>query len=301
MRGGGGFCLLNAIELSEICKSPDFECKISDDYTQIQNTAPFSTYKITIQSTITTFTNTSEITSTDNQTFNIENNGKNGAITHFINRGKISGSIFITTNNALNTLENYGEMRGVWAYKPQQITIQNFGTINTVEGSYFNSDTKYAAHFIFEDSSSKLLIKNYAIKITESASEFNAFQGYVDMRGSNKNSHLLIYYGNVAFKDGDSKIILDFGDGFEFGGLYKTKMLVTKQDGNTIDDLGVDFSRLALKDADFYDILESGEYFIVKVKEKSGDKNGDFALHTPITELYKSNLRTMNNFQTMTN
>ncbi|MGX3011935.1 hypothetical protein ACWIUD_10350, partial [Helicobacter sp. 23-1044] len=194
-------------------------------------------------------------------------------------------------------------MRGIWTqYQPIEITINNLGTILTNEGSYMDSLGKNAAHFALESSEAKLVIQNYKIKIIENATEFNNFKGYD--KANNKNSHLIIQYNshtptaqNVRFKDGKSKILLDFGNDFELGKEYDISKLVTDRTGNSLTALGVDFSRLALKDADFYDILESGEYFIVRVKEKSGD----FALHTPITELYKSNLRTMNNFSLLLN
>ncbi|MGX2982131.1 autotransporter outer membrane beta-barrel domain-containing protein [Helicobacter sp. 23-1045] len=293
----------NPIELSTIC-TPNAECKIDTIHKDknIQNSAPFSTSQIKIETQITTFTNTSDITSTDEQSFYINNN--DGKIINFINKGTISGGIRIFSQNAISTLENYGTMRGIWTqYKPIEITINNLGTILTNEGSYINTLVKKAAHFAFESDQAKLVIQNYTIKIIENANEFNNFTGY-DNKTENKNSHLIITYNNYTptdknlyFKDKDSKFIIDFSGDFEMGAGYKiAKLVVSPNDGEPINALNIDFSRLMLKDADFYDILESGEYFIVRVKEKSGD----FSLHTPITELYKSNLRTMNNFQIMT-
>lgn len=295
---GANLC---AVELSAIC-SPNQTCNINNPYLSIENSTPFSVTTINIGDIqITNFTNTSTITSTDSQTFRFgasPNNNSRGNIQHFVNRGTISGGIYIySINQTLGTITNYGEMRGVWG-SMQHITINNQGIFKTNAGSYNGN----AAHFIFTAGS--LSIENYLVKIIESQSEFNAFTGYTN-KVNNKNSHLIIGGGSVGFKDGNSKIIIDFDatNGFELGKAYSIAKLVTNQNGGAISSLGLDFSRLMLKNRDFYTLTQSGDSFIINFiggggnggNSGGGGSSGGFIIHTEITELRKANLKTMNN------
>ena len=139
--------------------------------------------------------------------------------------------------------------------------------------------------------SGKVLIQNYMVQITETAMAFNNFTN--DYNPHNF-SHLVINIsggnGNITFKDG-AKMILDFGDGFEFGEKYLiNKIAVVDGNGNPYDNLGVDFSRLIPR-SDIYTLIQSGEYFIAKLTPQ----------HSAISNIYKSNIRTMNNFYTLSN
>lgn len=294
---------LCAIELNTIC-NPNQTCNINNPYSSIENSTPFSVTTINIGDVqITNFTNTSTITSTDSQTFRFgasPNNNSRGNIQHFVNRGTISGGIYIySIHQTLNTITNYGEMRGVWG-SMQHITINNQGIIKTNTDSYSGN----AAHFIFTAGS--LSIENYLVKIIESQSEFNAFTGYTN-KVSNKNSHLIVSGGSVGFKDGNSKIVIDFDatNGFELGKAYSIAKLVTNQNGGAISSLSLDFSRLILKNRDFYTLTQSGDNFVVNFigggggngggSGGGGGSSGGFVINTEITELRKANLKTMNN------
>ncbi|MGX2983262.1 hypothetical protein, partial [Helicobacter sp. 23-1045] len=300
--GGGilGFVLLcanlNAIELKTLC--PNNSCEIKTPQSEVTNNAPFSTTQIKIESQITTFINTSDITSTENQSFSINNN--DGKIINFINKGTISGGIFLSGTSKMGTITNYGTMRGVWSYGTQNITINNLGIIKTNQGSYMNTLGNNAAHFVPESSSANLIIKNYAILINEGATDFNDFNGYTD-KTNNKNSHLIIQYNsytptaqNVRFKDGKSKILLDFGADFEFGATYNIDKIVTDRSGTSLTALGVDFSRLTTR-SELYTLTQSGNNFIVNLA--SAKEAG----YSTIGTLYKSNIRTMNNFSLISN
>ena len=200
-------------------------------------------------------------------------------------------------------ITNYGLMRGVWMETPLTITINNFGIIETAQGTYYQGFYgNNAAHFSFggQDGKAKLVIQNYFMIIKETQSEFNSFQGYSD-KTNNKNSHLIIIYSphtsarNLSFKDGDSKIILDFGSGFELGKKYLLSKIITNSWGESFNEVKVDFSRLTLSDErkDIYELVNSGDSFIIRLMDKIQE--------TPITAIYKANIRTMNNFTTMSN
>ena len=177
---------LNAIELTSIPNCQSNSCDIRTPYNEITNSTPFRVSTINIGSQITNFTNYSTITSTNQQTFNINTINTNGSIANLTNYGTISGGIYLgSVSYTLGTITNYGEMRGVWAYGAQNITIDSLGIMKTAVGGYFNTMGK-SAHFAFEVSSGHLTIKNFTILINESQSEFNNFGGYDD-RTNNKN------------------------------------------------------------------------------------------------------------------
>ncbi|MGX3011165.1 hypothetical protein ACWIUD_06350 [Helicobacter sp. 23-1044] len=299
LTGGGilGFVLLcanlNAIELKTLC--PNNSCDIKTPQSEITNSTPFSLSSIVISSQITNFINHSTITTADNQTFNLNS----GGISNLTNYGTISGGIILSPANALGTITNYGEMRGVWSYySAQNITLNNLGIIKTNQGSYINTLGNNAAHFALESRNANLTIQNYTILINENATEFNDFRGYTD-KTNNKNSHLIIQYNaytptaqNVRFKDGKSKILLDFDADFEFGATYNIDKIVTDRTGGSITALGLDFSRLTTR-SELYTLTQSGNNFIVNLA--SAKEAG----YSTIGTLYKSNIRTMNNFSTI--
>ena len=300
---GGGFRTLNAVELSKICTASTSACIIQTNYQDIANNAPFSTEQIKVMgATISTFTNHSTITSTstDSQTFYLDNDNNSGKINHLINTGIISGGISIY-GTANMTITNYGTMRGVWTrYKELIITLNNLGIIKTNQGTYVNTAGNNAAHFALENSQAKVAIQNYLMILNESPSDFNNFKGYTD-KTNNKNSHLIIFYNahtpsaqNVYFKDGNSKLILDFGSDFELGKEYTISKLVTDRSGTSVSALNVDFGRLTTRSDLFY-LTQSGGNFIAHLVDAK------MAGYGIIGSLYKANVRTMNNFTTMSN
>ncbi|MGX3011383.1 hypothetical protein ACWIUD_07470, partial [Helicobacter sp. 23-1044] len=201
-----------------------------------------------------------------------ENGNEKGIIATFINYNTID--TYITFNKgAIKNLINYGAMQGISvsynAHSNQMVTIQNFGTINPLEGKY---------HF----KSVNLTIQNYAMKITEDSAKFNAFSGTNPI----DNSHLVLQNGSVKFAE-NGKLILDFGGDFEFGSGYLFEKLVVDISG--ANKLPVDISRLTAKD-DIFEIAQSGNTFFVTPKPQN----------TLISATFRANLRTMNNFSMMT-
>ena len=255
-----------------------------------------------MSATITNFTNNSTITSTstDSQTFYLDNGNNAGKITHLTNTGTISGGISIYGDTNM-TITNHGTMRGVWTrYKELTITLNNFGVMQTNQGSYVTTSGNNAAHFALESDKAKIVIQNYIMILIESQSDFKNFNGYTD-KTNNKNSHLIIFYNNhtptaqnVYFKDGNSKIILDFGDGFEFGKEYAISKLVTDRSGSSVSALNVDFSRLTTR-SELYTLTQSGDNFIVNPADSKT------AGYSTIGLLHKSNVKTMNSFYLQSN
>ena len=96
---------------------------------------------------------------------------------------------------------------------------------------------------------------------------------------------------NVRFKDGKSKILLDFGADFEFGATYNIDKIVTDRTGSSISALGVDFSRLSTLN-DIYTLTKSGA---------NGFKAEIAPQYSTMGILYKSNFKTMNNFDLISN
>ncbi|MGX2982680.1 hypothetical protein [Helicobacter sp. 23-1045] len=256
---GGGFCLLNAIELSVACEINGGNCDIKKPYDLITNHTHFTLGSGT--------------------SINLAENGnEKGIIATFINYNTID--TYITFNKgAIKNLINYGAMQGISVsyndHSNQMVTIQNFGTINPLEGKY---------HF----KSVNLTLQNYAIKITEDSAKFNAFSGTSNgTNGTIDNSHLVLQNGSVKFAE-NGKLILDFGENFEFGSGYLFEKLVVDKSG--ANKLGVDISHLTTKD-DIFEISQSGKHFIITPKPQN----------TLISATFRTNLRTMNNLSLLLN
>ena len=243
--------------------------------------ANYTTAEIQIKAQIGTFTNygTIRVNSTNLETFSIQNNGYVG---HFINYG-----IFANL-----------EKMGIWFGNGDIGNITNYGIMGSINLRTTTTTTTLnnlglmgANHsHIQAENGGKVLIQNYMVRINETASTFNSFSG---LNNQNSNfSHLVINIsGNnssIAFKDGDSKIILDFDNGFELGKKYSIGKVATNQSGTPA--LGVDFSRLIPR-SDIYDLTQDGDSFVVTLKPHN----------STIGNLYKANIRTMNNFYTMSN
>ncbi|MGX3011363.1 hypothetical protein ACWIUD_07370 [Helicobacter sp. 23-1044] len=251
--------LANATELRDICKNGN--CTITTKQDLLTNHGAFSTSdQITIQTTIKRFINYGHITS-------------KGLYQH-------------TANNYLHSLTNYGTMNGFWSQnQAQTITIENYGTIFTNTGSYLTSESNGALHFVFEATGNHIKIGNYAIKIDEAQSEFNAFEKY-ESKDSNKNSHLIMRLkeSSISFKDATSKLILDFGENFEFGAKYALDKLIVNKANDAKSTLEVPFWRLAAKSS-IYQLSQSGSHFIVTIDTSKSE----------IATLGRANARAMNN------
>ena len=204
-----------------------------------------------------------------------------GYIGHFINYGtfdslSVMGLWISNQSSGVSRVTNYGIMGSIDTLVATTL-LNNLGLMGGKN------------HHIQAENGSKISIQNYMLKITETASTFNNFSG---LNNNTTNfSHLVINIGSgssIAFKDGDSKIILDFDNGFELGKKYSINKVATNQSGNPA--LGVDFSRLIPR-SDIYDLTQDGDSFIVTLKPHN----------STIGNLYKSNIRTMNNFYTMSN
>ena len=196
---------------------------------------------------------------------------------HFINYGTIDSSFWISNGApGMDTFTNYGVLKGGISNEVSNtMIINNLGSMGWWD-SKGNINT---------GSNAKVLIQNYAIMLNENAMEFNKFSGSGD-----KNSHLVISGSGVTFKDTNSKIILGFGEKFQEGKGYLISKLATDTSGTTYNDLGVDFSHLIPK-SDIYTLYKQGDYFIARLQPQ----------HSAISNISKTNIRTMNNFMTMSN
>ena len=153
------------------------------------------------------------------------------------------------------------------------VTLTNYGVIKPL-----NSDGK-KYHF----GKTNLTLQTSLMKISENANTFNAFSGT-----AGDDSHLVLKDSkSVKFAD-SAKLILEFGENFEFGAGYLFSKLVVDTSGNNA--LSVDFSRLIPKN-DIYTLYKQGDYFIARLQPQ----------HSAISNIYKSNIRTMNNFHTISN
>ena len=267
---------LNAIELSQLCQSGQ-SCTITTPQSEITNHNPFSTnnQQITIKSQITNFINYSNITATKIGCDNDDNTCGATNIANFYNYGYFSGHLTFRASSLTTNITNYGTMGGVNVNSigsiNKPIVVNNFGLITISD-----KETGGNAHF---GSNTTLFLKNYAMIIDKNANSFNT--------GTTKdNSHLIAESSRVHFFDSASKLILDFGNAFEFGKEYDIDKLVT--DTNGTNKLKVDFSRLTTRSSLYY-LTQNGKYFIVNIN----------AANSEIGTLYKSNIRTMNNFTTI--
>ncbi|MGX2983830.1 hypothetical protein, partial [Helicobacter sp. 23-1045] len=260
------------------------DCTIKTPYAEITNHIDFkiSANDITIEAQIGTFTNYGSITLTrGNSNQSIAFNQK-GHIKHFINRGTMEKMIWIANNSSgIDMLTNYGTMGGIDHNVSNTLTLNNLGTI----GNIYKYDGSRQTTNLATTNGAKILIQNYKLSIDENANTFNTFNGVISL------SHLVISGDGARFKDAKSKILLDFGANFEFGKEYLITKLVTDTGGNPYTTLSVDFSRLSTYN-DIYTLTKSGANgFKVEITPQYGT----------IGTLYKSNIRTMNNFDLISN
>ena len=262
-------------------------CNITTSQSEITNNGTFNTNTIIISDTrIGSFINYGTLSSYNHQTFKIGEFSKPAKIDNFVNYGTISGHIFTENHSfGIGTITNYGVIGAYYTAQyqdnPFTTTINNLGIMKN--NGNININANINVH---------ILLQNYMLTIDENASEFGAFRGnQTSTATANKNSHLVLYAGSgssIAFKDSKSKIILDFGDNFELGKEYSIAKLVTDTQGKAYTALGMDFSRLTTRSS-LYWLKQSGNNFIVTIDTANSEMG----------TLYKSNIRTMNNFTTI--
>ncbi len=318
---------LNATELQVICNNQNPDCTISQSYNSIESNRENATFgKIQLDNTnptntiiINTFTNTATISvnqittnntaTTTNRIMDFINNGtinKTGAagdiIEGYLNRvennGTIGGSIsivFPTTDTA--TIINSGIIYGISAESNGRIIFDNRKSI-FLYSTNVNAGNKVA--HLRGGNGTQFRIRNYSLKINENQTTFNTFSGYTytNQASLEHTSHLVITGNGVNFNNIDfessGKITIDFGEFFELGKEYKIGKIITNIDGTELLPTSY-FDRLISKDKDYYTITQSGDSFVINF---AGDNapSGGIIINTPITELYKSNIKTMNNF-----
>ena len=274
---------LHATELTQICTSGQ-QCNISSPQSTITNhtnfTAP-SDEGIYIEAHIGTFTNYGSITeASGNQAFTFSTNGY---ISHFINYGNVANSYnmsFWGSGKGISNLTNYGTMGSIEYGGSETMTLNNFGVIRQ-----FKFTTEGENNLKTGRNGGKISIQNYALVINENPTTFNAYTSGASL------SHLLVN-GDVSFKDNDSKIILDFGENFELGKEYLFSKLAV--DTGSSGKMQVDFRRLTTR-SELFKLTQRGDNFIVNLVDSKT------AGYSTIGSLYKANIRTMNNFQTMSN
>ena len=181
------------------------------------------------------------------------------------------------------TVTNYVRMRGVdTGWGSADITIDNRGVIDV---TWVGATTNHlgGGNYYFN-------IKNWAMIVNETQTAFNTAGGYPT---DGNNSHLVIgTAGRIRFADSSAKIILDFGDNFEMGKAYSLDKLVIENNTGGTNSLKVDFDRLTTR-SELYKLTKSGNNFIVNLATAKE------AGYSTIGTLYKSNIRTMNNFTTI--
>ncbi|MGX3011130.1 hypothetical protein ACWIUD_06165, partial [Helicobacter sp. 23-1044] len=275
-RGGGFF--LNADELRDICTNL-YNCTIDSPYSEVTNNGNLAlTGRITLgtNGAIDTFINYGDIdTSKTNETFG----WGGGSIRNLINYGTMGG--FGQFRNGAGesvpmSVTNYGTMNGISTQGGTgDITIANYGVINV--NSNNRQHLRDAQYYFY-------VIKDWAMIIDESQSTFNS-----TTTPTGNNSHLVTNTQNVRFADGNSKMILDFGNNFELDKAYLLEKLIIN-DYSGANGLKVDFDRLTTR-SELYTLKQSGDYFIVTID----------TANSTIGTLYKSNIRTMSNFSTISN
>ena len=283
------------------------------DITTFTNTATISVTKITTNNsttsinTITNFINSGTINGTSTTSDVLE-----GYIKSITNSGNINGgiSIIFPTNAADKTTTilngvpsgnnlGTGVIYGISAESPQgRVILDNRDKIYLYGTNKQNAGTKLA--HLHGGSGTEFRIRNYNITINESQMAFNAFSGYTytNQQSLEHTSHLVITgtgisFGNITFESG-GKITIGFGNDFELGKEYSISKIVTDISGTGLFPTSY-FDRLISKDKDYYTITQSGDSFVINF---AGDNapSGGIIINTPITELYKSNIKTMNNF-----
>lgn len=211
-----------------------------------------------------------------------------GNVANIKNYGTIIGGINITTDSNPG-IHNHGTMGGIKFNKSNgssyayDLALDNRGTINL-----YNSNSSGRLAHLEGSSGTKLALWGYSIKIDENQSAFNSFSGYTDNNNLNKTAHFVmknIEWSNVTVGS-SAKIYIDIDlSKFELGKTYSINKIITKEDGSGLLPTSY-FNILALKQEGIYSLSRQGDYFVIDRLEN---------VRTPITALYKSNIKVMNN------
>ncbi len=216
-----------------------------------------------------------------------------GYIREFINYGSVLTTnqspalSFVGMDARVAIVKNFGTMNGVHT-SSKTVIIDNRGVMQPF--TYLQSTGHLTmTNTIDADNghnNSSIYIKNFALKLDKSANDFNTYTYDTNV----SNSHLFIA-GNgdthtLRFYDNNSRLILEFGENFELGKDYLLSNLIVKPNDFNITLPNIDISRIVAKN-DLYKITANGGYF--RVNLASGKD-----VHTPITELNKSNAKSMN-------
>ena len=246
------------------------------------------------------FVNYGTIYNTGNDTIRVGRSNKDeGYIREFINYGSISnwrGNVF--TRNATLSFEgidasvaivkNFGVMSGVHS-SSKTVIIDNRGVMYPFNKFWLTEgDSKGSIGHLSITKGVSMYIQNFALYLDKSANDFNA---YTYDRDKISNSHLFVSgdtnaNNSLKFYDKHSKLILEFGENFELGKDYLMSNLMVINPTNKVSLPNIDISRIVAKN-DLYKITANGGYF--RVNLASGKD-----VHTPITELNKSNAKSMN-------
>ena len=263
----------NAIELSSVCSGNT--CNVSGQIPEVTNNGSFGGTINANGATITNVFNYGTISGTVSLT--------NSNISNFYNYGIVSGKTSLDAGSSVANFYNYGYLSGVEAKHngtPKQINVSNYGVIGATR-----HDDGTTSHF----QSSHIVITVYSLVINEGVGSFSTFNG----NGGDRNSHITfsnLYAttntsARISFKDGNSKIILDFGSNFELGKEYPLNKLIVGVGSGVAAAPNVDFSRLTTRSS-LYTLTQGA--------------NGGFVIgldtaNSEMGTLYRTNLRAMNN------
>lgn len=201
-------------------------------------------------------------------------------------------------------VRNFGVMGGVHS-SSKTVIIDNRGVMyefaNPAIGDWYDGNGHLSMTSKKTNRGVSMYIKNFALKLDKSANDFNSST----YDNSISNSHLFISgdgnNNSLKFYDKNSKLILEFGENFELGKDYLMSNLIIAKPTNygqhqyefNVSLPDIDISRIVAKN-DLYKITANGGYF--RVNLASGKD-----VHTPITELNKSNAKSMNSMTLKSN
>ena len=258
-------------------------CNIKTNYANqnIENNYDLTTLSIYISTQLNNFINRADL-SVAIDGLNVQNSY---SVENFINYGTISNRTlerYTLNGDGFKNVINYGTMVGL---QVNNSNISNYGVIN---GFKTNSTDNYYTHL----DGTNLKISHYKMTINKNAANFNAFNGAAN---SVDNSHLIFSTtSSVSFANANSRVVLNFGENFEFGRVYDLSKLFITTDGTAataIMDADTLYSHLYAS-SDLFTLSREGNGFIVS------EPKPEF---TSIGLLYKANVKTMNTLDILSN
>lgn len=231
-----------ADEISVICPSGDC-IGISTPYALIENNeVDFAINRVWLSGAVGDFINYGTVIKggPNNALAIVSSNGNDGSLINFINYGDFALNIYSRGNGNIENIINYGKITGNIELRNNSangtdIYLANYDTIT---GSITNSSSNAARNIILDNQGlingtfkGKFLLRNYALNITQKASEFNAFSG------GNSSSHIVLNGANLSFENANSKIILRFSGDFELDEFYMIDKIITNTNGGRAEIL----------------------------------------------------------------